>query len=128
MPRVTPLTSEDVPSFVDTELCEELSVETVVIPAGDKPSVVADAPEDYAKDTSPDKVSASAPLPFSRSYFFNVPSHDPLQSWLGTLSRGVLRQNARLRCENYLRKVPVYWCVYCIIQRGIVLFLWHRPP
>lgn len=29
---------------------------TVVIPSGDKPSVVADAPEDYAKDTSPDKV------------------------------------------------------------------------
>lgn len=32
---------------------------TVVIPSGDKPSVVADAPEDYAKDTSPDKVSPS---------------------------------------------------------------------
>lgn len=35
-------------------------MKTVVIPSGDKPSVVADAPEDYAKDTSPDKVSTTA--------------------------------------------------------------------
>lgn len=38
-------------------LYKNLTVKTVVIPSGDKPSVVADAPEDYAKDTSPDKVS-----------------------------------------------------------------------
>lgn len=38
------------------DLFKDLRVRTVVIPSGDKPSVVADAPEDYAKDTSPDKV------------------------------------------------------------------------
>lgn len=37
-------------------LYKNLGVEAVVIPAGDKPSVVGDAPQDYAKDTSPDKV------------------------------------------------------------------------
>lgn len=41
----------------NTELFPGLEVKTVVIPTGDKPSVVADAPHDYAKDTSPDKVS-----------------------------------------------------------------------
>ncbi|CAM9699290.1 unnamed protein product [Scytosiphon promiscuus] len=41
--------------YVKSGLYKDLSVRTVVIPAGDKPSVVADAPSDYAKDTSPDK-------------------------------------------------------------------------
>lgn len=40
---------------------------TVVIPAGDKPSVVADAPEDYAKDTSPDKGAVACYLEDSSS-------------------------------------------------------------
>lgn len=39
-----------------SELYRDLSVRTVVIPSGDKPSCVGDAPLDYAKDTSPDKV------------------------------------------------------------------------
>lgn len=41
--------------FTRKDLFKDLRVRTVVIPSGDKPSVVADAPEDYAKDTSPDK-------------------------------------------------------------------------
>lgn len=39
-----------------SELYRDLTVRTVVIPSGDKPSCVGDAPLDYAKDTSPDKV------------------------------------------------------------------------
>lgn len=51
---------------------KDLSVRTVVIPAGDKPSVVADAPEDYAKDTSPDKGAVAC--------YLEDPSHQsPLQ-------------------------------------------------
>lgn len=45
---------------------------TVVIPAGDKPSVVADAPEDYAKDTSPDKGAVAC-------YLEDPSSESPLQ-------------------------------------------------
>ncbi|CAM9349099.1 unnamed protein product [Laminaria digitata] len=41
--------------FARKDMFTDLRVRTVVIPSGDKPSVVADAPEDYAKDTSPDK-------------------------------------------------------------------------
>lgn len=46
----------------DPGMYEDLQVRTVVIPSGDKPSVVADAPEDYAKDTSPDKVTVMGTL------------------------------------------------------------------
>lgn len=51
---------------------KNLSVRTVVIPAGDKPSVVADAPEDYAKDTSPDKGAVAC-------YLEDSSSQSPLQ-------------------------------------------------
>ena len=53
-------------------LDKNLSVRTVVIPAGDKPSVVADAPEDYAKDTSPDKGAVAC-------YLEDPSSQSPLQ-------------------------------------------------
>eukprot|EP00752_Nemacystus_decipiens_P018264 g16387.t1 len=53
--------------FVRKDLYKNLSVRTVVIPAGDKPSVVADAPEDYAKDTSPDKGAVACYLEDSSS-------------------------------------------------------------
>lgn len=42
-----------------SELYRDLTVRTVVIPSGDKPSCVGDAPLDYAKDTSPDKVRSN---------------------------------------------------------------------
>lgn len=43
-----------------------------MIPAGDKPSVVADAPQDYAKDTSPDKGAVAC-------YLEDTSSQSPLQ-------------------------------------------------
>lgn len=55
-----------------TDLYKNLRVKTVVIPAGDKPSVVADAPEDYAKDTSPDKGAVAC-------YLEDPSSESPLQ-------------------------------------------------
>lgn len=50
------------------DMFKDLRVRTVVIPSGDKPSVVADAPEDYAKDTSPDKVSYQSAVVIRRIY------------------------------------------------------------
>eukprot|EP00903_Cladosiphon_okamuranus_P019298 g17739.t1 len=58
--------------FARKGLHKKLSVRTVVIPAGDKPSVVADAPEDYAKDTSPDKGAVAC-------YLEDLSSQSPLQ-------------------------------------------------
>ncbi|CAM9222615.1 unnamed protein product [Ectocarpus sp. 4 AP-2014] len=58
--------------FVRKDLYKNLGVKTVVIPAGDKPSVVADAPEDYAKDTSPDKGAVAC-------YLEDPSSESPLQ-------------------------------------------------
>ncbi|CAM9851422.1 unnamed protein product [Pylaiella littoralis] len=58
--------------FVRKGLYEDLKVRTVVIPAGDKPSVVADAPEDYAKDTSPDKGAVAC-------YLEDASNKSPLQ-------------------------------------------------
>ncbi len=55
-----------------TGLHKDLKVRTVVIPAGDKPSVVADAPEDYAKDTSPDKGAVAC-------YLEDTSTESPLQ-------------------------------------------------
>ena len=51
------IASRHITAHRDTsEAYRDLTVKTVVIPSGDKPSCVSDAPEDYPKDTSPDKV------------------------------------------------------------------------